>query len=174
MTLPTFKYNPDPVSLNVIKKEHTTCPVCEKERDYVYHGPFYAVENVDGICPWCIKDGSAAKKYDGTFQDDASCDDVDHEEYIDELIFRTPGYRGWQQEYWLSHCGDFCAIVQYVGWKEIEHLEEELAEDIEDICSGEGLTKENLKQWLVNGGDLQGYLFQCVHCNKHRLYIDAS
>ncbi|WP_342490038.1 CbrC family protein [Bacillus sp. FSL M8-0049] len=29
----TFKYNPDPVSLNVIKKEHTTCPVCEKERD---------------------------------------------------------------------------------------------------------------------------------------------
>ncbi|MCC9089256.1 MULTISPECIES: CbrC family protein [Bacillus] len=33
MTLPTFKYNPDPISLNVIKKEHTTCPVCEKERD---------------------------------------------------------------------------------------------------------------------------------------------
>lgn len=111
MTLPTFKYNPDPVSLNVIKKEPTTCPVCEKERDYVYHGPFYTVEDVEGICPWCIKDGSAAKKYDGTFQDDASCDDVDQEEYIDELIFRTPGYRGWQQEYWLSHCGDFCAIV---------------------------------------------------------------
>ncbi|WP_342495686.1 CbrC family protein [Bacillus sp. FSL K6-0994] len=33
MTLPTFKYNPDPVSLNVIKKEHTTCPICEKVRD---------------------------------------------------------------------------------------------------------------------------------------------
>ncbi|MCY7723332.1 CbrC family protein [Bacillus pumilus] len=46
MTLPTFKYNPDPVSLNVIKKEPTTCPVCEKERDYVYHGPFYTVEDV--------------------------------------------------------------------------------------------------------------------------------
>lgn len=40
MTLPTFKYNPDPVSLHVIKKEQTICPVCEKERDYVYHGPF--------------------------------------------------------------------------------------------------------------------------------------
>ncbi|MBR3207795.1 MAG: CbrC family protein, partial [Bacillus sp. (in: Bacteria)] len=63
-------------------------------------------------------------------------------------------YRGWQQEYWLSHCGDFCAIVQYVGWKEIEHLEEELSEDIEEICSGRHFTKENLKQWLVNGGDL--------------------
>ncbi|WP_411266028.1 hypothetical protein [Bacillus sp. NMCN1] len=21
---------------------------------------------------------------------------------------------------------------------------------------------------------MQGYLFQCVHCKKHRLYIDAS
>ncbi|AOZ90705.1 hypothetical protein BK049_13765 [Bacillus xiamenensis] len=93
---------------------------------------------------------------------------------MDELIFRTPGYHGWQQEYWLSHCGDFCAIVQYVGWKEIEHLEEELSEDIEEICSGGNVTKENLKQWLVNGGDLQGYLFQCVHCKKHRLHIDAS
>lgn len=99
---------------------------------------------------------------------------INHEEYIDELIFRTPGYHGWQQEYWLSHCGDFCAIVQYVGWKEIEHLEEELSEDIEEICSGGNVTKENLKQWLVNGGDLQGYLFQCVHCKKHRLHIDAS
>lgn len=47
MTLPTFKYNPDPISLNVIKKEYTTCPVCEKEREYVYHGPFYSVEDVE-------------------------------------------------------------------------------------------------------------------------------
>lgn len=94
MTLPTFKYNPDPISLHVIKKEQTTCPVCEKVREYVYHGAFYTVEDVEGICPWCIKDGSAAKKYNGMFQDDASCDDVDEEKYIDELIYRTPGYRG--------------------------------------------------------------------------------
>lgn len=53
-------------------------------------------------------------------------------------------------------------------------FEEELSEDIEEICSGGHFTKENLKQWLVNGGDLQGYLFQCVHCKKHRLHIDAS
>lgn len=55
MTLPTFKYNPDPVSLNVIKKEHTTCPVCEKERDYVYHGPFYTVEDVEEFVLGALK-----------------------------------------------------------------------------------------------------------------------
>ncbi|MGY3838657.1 CbrC family protein [Bacillus atrophaeus] len=36
----TFKYNPNPVALNVISKEKTTCPVCKQEREYVYEGPF--------------------------------------------------------------------------------------------------------------------------------------
>jgi uncharacterized protein CbrC (UPF0167 family) len=174
MTLPVFKYNPNPMLLNVIKKERTLCPVCNEEREYVYDGPFYSIEDVEGICPWCISDGSAAKKYDGQFQDDASCEEVNKEEYIDELIHRTPGYYGWQQEYWLSHCGDFCAIVQYVGWKEIEHLEEELSVDIAEICSEYNITKEEFQSWLTNEGSLQGYLFKCVHCNKHRLYVDSN
>ena len=43
----------------------------------------------------------AARKYDGSFQDDFSLDDgVDDPEKLDELIHRTPGYSGWQQEYW--------------------------------------------------------------------------
>ncbi|WP_458787851.1 CbrC family protein, partial [Vallitalea sediminicola] len=74
-------------------------------------GPFYAIEEVENICPWCIKNGKASEKYDGMFQDDQSCDKVNKEEYLDELVHRTPGYCGWQQEYWLSHCGDFCAFI---------------------------------------------------------------
>lgn len=35
------------------------------------------------------------------------------------LLHRTPGYSGYQQKVWLSHCGDFCAFTGYVGWKEI-------------------------------------------------------
>ncbi|MCM2603281.1 CbrC family protein [Rossellomorea marisflavi] len=174
MTLPTFKYNPDPIKLEVIKKEMTDCPVCNKERDYVYKGPFYSVEDVEGICPWCIADGSAAEKYEGSFQDDASCEEVEKEAYIDELVYRTPGYFGWQQEHWLSHCGDFCAIVEYVGWKEIEHLEEELAGDLNEIMATYNMTKEKLKEWLVNDGALQGYLFKCVHCHQHRLAVDSN
>lgn len=174
MTLPKFKYNPNPILLNVIKKEKTKCPVCNIEREYVYNGPFYSREDVEGICPWCISDGSAAKKYNGQFQDDGNCDEVDKEEYIDELIHRTPGYYGWQQEYWLSHCGDFCAIVQYVGWEEIEHLDEELSEDITKICNEYGITKDEFQDWLINEGSFQGYLFKCIHCSKHRLYVDAD
>ena len=83
------------------------------------------------MCPWCIIDGTAANKFNGEFQDVASCETVNQEEFLEELIQRTPGYIAWQQAYWLSHCGDFCAIIDYVGWKEIQHLEFELQDDNE-------------------------------------------
>ncbi|GLX67540.1 CbrC family protein [Paenibacillus glycanilyticus] len=172
--LPGFKYNPNALLLGVIKKETTICPVCKFKREYKYDGPFYSLEDVEGICPWCISDGSAAKMYDGEFQDPANCDEVEKEKYIDELMHRTPGYVSWQQEYWLSHCGDFCAIVQYVGWEQIKHLEEELSEDIASICTDYDLTQEEFQKCLLNEGSLQGYLFKCVRCGKHRLYVDSN
>ncbi|EEM02735.1 hypothetical protein CN568_02045 [Bacillus pseudomycoides] len=120
--LPTFKYNPNALELGIIKKEFTTCSVCKNEREYVYSGPFYSIERVESICPWCIANGNASKKFDGEFQDPHSCEEVSDEEKVKELIHRTPGYGGWQQEYWLSHCNDFCAFIGYVEWEEIAHL----------------------------------------------------
>jgi len=174
MKLPIFKYNPDPIKLEVIIEEETICPVCEKKQNYVYVGPFFSEEEIEGICPWCIADGSAAEKYDGEFQDIESCDEVDNEEYVDELMYRNPGYIGWQQEYWLSHCGDFCSIIEYVGWKEIKHLEHELENDINRVCKKYGLSIQEFKSTLEIDGDLQGYLFQCNCCKKHRLHADMS
>lgn len=131
--LPYFKYNPNAIELGIIKIEKTNCPVCKQDRNYTYNGPFYSVDEVEGICPWCIKDGSAAKKYNGDFQDTESCESVDQEEYLIELTTMTPGYKGWQQERWLSHCGDFCALKSYVGWSQIKDLKEELKNDLSKI-----------------------------------------
>ena len=72
--IPYFKYHLDPLKTGVIKKEKSLCPVCIQEREYIYKGPFYSVEDVSGICPWCIKNGNAAKKYNGSFQDSYSID----------------------------------------------------------------------------------------------------
>ena len=174
MKLPIFKYNPYPIKLDVIIEKETICPVCEKKQNYVYEGSFFSEEEVRGICPWCIADGSAAKKYNGEFQDVASCDEVDEEEYLNELIYRNPGYIGWQQEYWLSHCGDFCSIIDYVGWKEIKHLENELMDDISRICKEYQMSIQDFKNTLFNKGDFQGYLFQCNCCKQHRLHVDMS
>ncbi|ODG90167.1 hypothetical protein BED47_12580 [Gottfriedia luciferensis] len=174
MKLPNFKYNPNPIKLGVIIEEVTICPVCEQKRNFVYEGPFFSEEDVEGICPWCIADGSAAQKYDGEFQDLESCDEVDSDEFVDELIYRTPGYTGWQQEYWLSHCGDFCSIIDYVGWEEVQHLENEIEADLNRLCEEYGLSIQEFKDTLKNDGNLQGYLFQCNCCKKHRLHADAS
>ncbi|EAY26940.1 CbrC family protein [Microscilla marina] len=183
--LPVFKYNPDPVRLGVIKKERTHCPVCQQERAYVYTGPFYTTAQVRGICPWCIKDGSAAQRFQGTLQDYLAIEGISPDpstphtinyasDVIDELLERTPGYRGWQQEVWLSHCNEPCAIIDYVGWKEIAHLQEELMPDLSDIQSRWNISQTELQGLLTKPGDIQGYLFRCVKCNKHRLTIDAN
>lgn len=172
--LPEFKYNPNAEKLEIIKKEKSTCPVCEQLRDYVYKGPFFSRHNVEGICPWCIKDGSAAKKYAGEFQDSASCDTVEQSEYLIELTTKTPGYSGWQQERWLSHCGDFCALIDYVGWTDIKNYKEELTEDLNQIKLDHNITQDEIETRLANGSSMQGYLFQCLHCKKRRLAIDLN
>lgn len=171
---PEFKYHPNPISTGVIEESKGICPVCRKKRGYSYNGPFYSIESVSEICPWCIADGSAAKKYNGEFQDAALCEEIESAQYLDELIHRTPGYGGWQQELWLSHCGDFCAFIEYVGWKEIQDISANLKDDIEGIKSDMGLTQEEFEKSLVNGGSHQGYLFQCVKCGRYRLTSDLD
>lgn len=167
--LPVFRYHPDPLATGAIVNETTTCPVCGRDRDYAYRGPFFSVHEVEDICPWCIKSGAAARKYDGEFQDGASVEDGASKESIDEVIHRTPGYSGWQQEQWLSHCGECCAFLGQVGWDEIKGLAEELQEDFENGgCSAE------MQKSLQKGGSPQGYLFRCVRCGKHRFTWDCD
>ncbi|SDC27559.1 hypothetical protein SAMN02799630_00985 [Paenibacillus sp. UNCCL117] len=176
MNFPKFKYNADPIKLKVIVQRKTCCPVCNKERDYAYQGPFYTTAAVEGICPWCIADGSAARKYDGDFQDIASCERVDSPGFLDELIHRTPGFCGWQQEHWLSCCGDFCAITDYMGWKQIQQLVEEFPEqtraDFEQLLKDYRISEHEFK--TASYDHIQGYLFKCMHCNNLRFYTDCD
>ena len=150
------------------------CPYCGKETEVWYESPFYSLQDVECLCPQCIADGSAAAKFDGEFQDCACTDKVSDPEKVRELTERTPGYHGWQQEYWMAHCDDFCAFMGYVGWQEIEEmgLAQEIGETYrQDVC---GFDFEDIRQHMCNGGSLQGYLFRCLHCGKHFLYADCD
>lgn len=88
---------------------------------------------------------------------------------LEELIYRTPGYHGWQQEYWRAHCGDYCAFLGYVGARELRALG--ALEDVLDDPMWDKGQKEMIRE-SVNGGHLQCYLFQCLHCGKHLIWMD--
>ncbi|MDE6030311.1 MAG: CbrC family protein [Oscillospiraceae bacterium] len=166
----TFRYHPDPLKTGAFKNDETViCECCGKNTDTYYTGPFYSVKNIDYLCPECISSGAAAEKFDGAFQDDMSVDEVSDESKLDELVHRTPGYCGWQQEYWLACCDDYCAFLGYYTWEVLEALgiTEELENTYrEDIC---GIDFEDAKEHLTNN---EGYLFRCLHCGKHYIYFD--
>ena len=85
------------------------------------------------------------------------------------LIHRTPGYSGWQQEFWRSHCGDFCAYLSRVGAQELKALG--VLDEVLDDPLLNFVKNEDIKT-MVNGGCMQGYLFRCLHCGKHLLWVD--
>ena len=167
---PVFQYHPDPFATGLfqMQNEPVTCPCCGRDTSVIYKGPFYSVDEVENLCPDCIASGAAAEKFDGEFQDSESVDEVDDLDKLDELIHRTPGYCGWQQEYWRAHCNDFCAFLGYVGYRELEQmgLVDEVLEDLD------GWNKEHIRE-LTNDGSFQGYLFRCLHCGKHLLHADC-
>ncbi len=137
--IPEFRYHPNPLSTGAFDESEkgVICDCCGKITNIYYNTPFFSVDNIDYLCPVCIANGNAAKKFNGTFQDDYSVDEgVEDMNKLDELIHRTPGYCGWQQEYWRAHCGDYCAFLGYVGAAELKSLgvmEEVLADPMWEV-----------------------------------------
>lgn len=170
MGAPAFKYHPYPVSTGMFKYDKTVvCGCCGEQTNIYYVGPFYSMEEVHDLCPECIASGKAAEKFDGAFQDPDNVDEVSDPAKLDELVHRTPGYSGWQQEYWLAHCDDFCAFRGYPNWDVLvemgidKEVEETFRKDIFDMDF------EDVKEHIKNNGC---YLFSCLHCGKHFVYID--
>ena len=147
------------------------CDCCGKTTHIFYTLPFFSVEDVEALCPDCIASGrggpenmTAASRTIApwtmawrTRPDWTSCS------------HRTPGYCGWQQEYWRAHCGDYCAYLGRVGARELRALG--VLEDVLDDPMWDDEHKEMIQE-SVNGGHLQCYLFQCLHCGKHLVWMD--
>lgn len=165
MELPKFKYHPDPLGTGSIEASEEACECCGKETGYIYASILYAEEEVEFICPWCIADGSAAKKYEGTFIDDYPLINAGLcEEVISEVCERTPGYNSWQQEQWQSHCNDAC---EFHGDAEKEDLQALSGEQLESFLTKELIKPdfwENIIVGYQKGGSPAVYKFKCRKC----------
>ena len=166
-----FKYHPNLYSDEILVRGEGVCNCCGKTVNE-YIDQVYASANIDCICLSCIHDGSAAKKFNAEFVQYA--EEVSDPEKRDELFHRTPGYMAWQGENWLACCDDYCAYLGPVGIEELEKL------GIKEEALGDYALQEPsyppdvVNEYLRKDGDLTGYLFRCLHCGKHRLYVDAS
>ncbi|WP_369436030.1 CbrC family protein [Lysinibacillus fusiformis] len=115
LTLPKFKYIAHPIKSGIFKTDKkVTCDCYEEEIEIYLESGLYAIESVEYLCPTCIWSGTAAEKYNGTFQSDLYNDKrVVNESFVDEILHPTPSYLSWQGNNWLAHCTDYCAFIPH-------------------------------------------------------------
>jgi uncharacterized protein len=184
MDLPHFKYHPNAYKLELFKKSKKVCQCCSQVRGYIYDKSVYAIDDIDALCPWCIADGSAAKKFDAEFIQNIEPPNGDFTKppildaaIIDELTHRTPGYVSWQGEYWLTHCNDGCEYHGDVQQNELLTLPEatiSLFKQEHGYLFGSNETIADLNENYFPAGDMAIYKFVCQHCGFIRLHCDMS
>jgi uncharacterized protein CbrC (UPF0167 family) len=181
MVIPTFRYHPDPLATGSIVQSGETCVCCGSARGYIYTGPVYAIEEYDNcICPWCISDGSAHEKLDASFTDEEGIggggmwDDVPRE-VLEEVAYRTPGFSGWQQEQWWTHCGEAGQFLGCAGRKELEALGSEAIAAIQGSTGlDDGPEWDRFFAALGKDGSPTAYVFRCPGCEKLGGYADCD
>lgn len=174
MPLPEFRYHPDPLATGSIKASAAVCDCCGEARGFEYTASFYTRQKPKPtLCPWCIKSGDAARKYDGAFSDDYPLQDL-AEEIVREVCQRTPGYNSWQQEVWQSHCNDAC---EFHGDAEPEELHALGGDNLAAQLQRSGIKEQHWASLLAKyqkGGNPAVYKFVCRHCQTPIYPVDFT
>jgi len=180
MELPAFKYHPNPLATGSIEESTQTCLVCGLARGFIYKGqPYAEKELIDAICPWCIADGQAHEKFGAEFVDASAVGGFgDWESVSDEVVaevaYRTPGFTGWQQERWFTHCGDAAEFLGPVGYEELMTHGSQAISAIKDEIAFDGEEWDQYFGSLDKDGEPTAYLFRCRHCGLFGGYSDFS
>jgi uncharacterized protein len=178
MNLPIFKYHRDPIQSGSIVESKKACECCGEARGCIYTGPVYCEEDLDdAICPWCIADGSASRKFGATFVDEAALPDDLTEAVVEEVARRTPGYNAWQGERWFSCCKDAMTFLEPIGVRELRerYREQEysvVGNVVYDLHMSGGAAIRILESLQRDSGPT-AYVFQCSHCGNYQTFVDG-
>ncbi|WP_321473043.1 CbrC family protein [uncultured Paludibaculum sp.] len=180
-SLPAFKYHPDPVSTGaVVRDEDAPCLSCNRIRGYVYDGPVYSEKFhhlTHCLCPWCIADGSAARRFGAEFADSGTMDGVTNE-VREEIAKRTPGFLSWQEGQWLTCCSDAAEFLGAAGAKELAKQLPEARRAVEQHLRDDfDLSGKELKEFMAalsKEDQPTAYVFRCRHCREYLAYVDQT
>lgn len=178
MNLPFFRFHPEPLKTAAIVAEKITCECCGRDSEFKYEGPFYSEEDIEELCAECIARGEASKKFKGEFVDlesiERNCGDAVDPKLIDELVHRTPGFSGAQQERWIFfngvpgvYEGDFCRVnapfMTDDFWIRVKEFNEIRGQkEFEDLKNGT----------LLGGVSL--HVFKDLNSDKRTAYFDYT
>jgi uncharacterized protein CbrC (UPF0167 family) len=173
--VPTFRYHPDPVGTGEVITSDAPCRCCGRHRGLMYTGPVYSEDEVvEELCLWCISDGSAATLFEAELTAVLDVPADVPRAVLTEVLTRTPGFSGWQQERWMFHCADAAAYLGKVGYEDLLVVPEAL-EMLDRPATGHQEAdgnRDNYLRTLSATGEATGYLFRCLHCGTHLAYSD--
>lgn len=181
MLLPVFKYHPDPVASGSVVQSDEACECCGETRGWMYSGPVYAEDDYEeSICLWCIADGSAHERLGAGFTDEGGVGgggqwDPVPPSVIAEIAYRTPGFSGWQQEQWWTHCGDAAQFLGRAGRVELEDFGPDAIKAIQDSTGlDDGPEWARFFSALQKDGSPTAYIFRCSRCGALGGYQDCD
>jgi uncharacterized protein CbrC (UPF0167 family) len=184
ITLPEFRYHPDPVGTRRVRIDDSVCASCGVPRgaafdlwDWSDHpdGDHFKVHHV---CPWCIADGTASRRLGVPFCSDEMIATLAAagapRDALEEIRFRTPGVNSWQGSLWIPCCADACAFygdasreeLGMIGGAALERLLAEFVYEESDWC-------EFLRDY-EQGGNPTALKFRCTHCGDIKYYLDCT
>ena len=177
MTLPTFRYHPDPLASGSITASDAECRRCRRSRGYIYTGPVYSETDLaEAFCPWCIADGSASREFGATFVGSKAFPLELSAPVVAEVRERTPGYDTWQSEEWPACCNGATAFLAPAGIADIRKTWPELEGGIlGHIVYNMGVSGGAATRLLESLNRDTGptlYLFRCLDCGEYHFHID--
>jgi len=180
MELPVFRYHPDPIASGSIIESDERCHCCGVQRGFIYRASVYWEGRwTPALCPWCIADGAAHKKYDASFNDTSNLEGNGiAANIVDEVAHRTPSFPSWQQERWLACCADAAAFLDRAGYAEIQARHPKFEGPImkyfvDDLGLDREVAGRLLRELRVDLGGPTVCIFECLHCKSQKAYIDS-
>ena len=174
--LPTFRFHPDPVLSGAVEASPEACSCCGAARGYLYTGPCYVEDDFEAVlCPWCIADGSAFRRFGVTFAEIEPRPGFDLR-IADELEERTPGITTWNPIDWPVCCKGPMAYVEPVGHAELETRHAALAAALPAMVAAEfaidAAEAEELCLRLQRDHAPTAHVFRCLSCRRSQAVLD--
>ncbi|HBB56227.1 MAG TPA: hypothetical protein DCZ49_08600 [Hyphomonadaceae bacterium] len=112
-SLPHFAFFVDPFKDDAFERSEEACACCGKPRGWRATCGIYSEADPDTICPWCVADGSAARKFRGHFNTLETVDGLS-QEHAKAITERTPLPLTWQDFDWPCADGEPCVYLGHV------------------------------------------------------------